>query len=86
MWSSKPPLQDEYGVVSMCVLSIELVWVEIHGKMGENPPFLGIFEDWYRYQTVWYRYHIGSGRLVPVLKGWYQYPMFYFGPVLDFLP
>ena len=70
----------------MCVLSIELVWVEIHGKMGEKPPFLGIFEVWYRYQTVWYRYHIGSGRLVPVPKGWYRYPMFYFGPVLVFWP
>ena len=49
----------------MCVLSIELVWVEIYGKMGEKPPFLGIFEVWYWYQTVWYRYHMCSGRLVP---------------------
>ena len=48
----------------MCVLSIELVWVEIYGKMGEKPPFLSIFEVWYRYQTVWYRYHMCSGRLV----------------------
>ena len=30
----------------MCVLSIELVWVKIYGKMGEKPPFLGIFEVW----------------------------------------
>ena len=58
------------GVVLMCVLSIELVWVEIYGKMEEKPPFLGIFEVWYRYQTVWYQYHIGSGLLVPVPKGW----------------
>ena len=50
----------------MSVLSIELVWVEIYGKMGEKPPFLGIFEVWYRYQTVWYRYHSGYGQLVPV--------------------
>ena len=50
----------------MCVLSIELVWVEIYGKMGEKPPFLGIFEVWYRYQTVWYQYHMCSGRLVLV--------------------
>ena len=35
----------------MCVLSIELIWVEIYGKMGEKPPFLGNFEGWYRYQT-----------------------------------
>ena len=63
--------------VLMCVLSIELVWVEI-------PPFLGIFEVWYQYQTVWYRYHICSGRLVPVLRSQYQYPMFYFGPALVF--
>ena len=68
----------------MCVLSIELVWVEIYGKMGEKPPFLGIFEGWYRYQIEWYRYHIGSGRLVPVPKGWYRYPMLYFGLVLVF--
>ena len=50
----------------MCVSSIELVWVEIYGKMGEKPPFMGIFEVWYRYQTVWYRYHMCLGRLVPV--------------------
>ena len=30
----------------MSVLSIELVWVEKYGKMGEKPPFLGIFEVW----------------------------------------
>ena len=48
----------------MSVLSIELVWVEIYGKMGEKPPFLGIPEVWYRYQTVWYRYRMDSG---PVL-------------------
>ena len=63
MWSSKPPLQDEYGVVLRCVLSIEYVWVEIYGQMRENPPFLGIFGgfgtgtilvlvDWYLYQKV----------------------------------
>ena len=23
----------------MCVLSVELVWVEIYGKMGVKPPF-----------------------------------------------
>ena len=63
----------------MCVLSIELVYVKIYGKMGEKPPFLGIFEGWYQYQTVWYWYHIDSGRLVPV-------PMFCFGPVLVFWP
>ena len=45
MLSSKPPLQDEYRVVLMCVLSIELVWMKIYGKMGENPLFLGIFEN-----------------------------------------
>ena len=62
----------------MCVLSIELVWVEIYGKMGEKPQFLDTFEVWYRYHTVWYRYHIGSGRLVLVPKGWYRYPMLWF--------
>ena len=41
----------------MCVLCIELIWVEIYGKMGEKSPFLGNFEGWYRYQTEWYRYH-----------------------------
>ena len=50
----------------MCVLSIEMVWVEKYEKMGEKPPYLGFPEVWYRYQTVWYRYHIDSGRLVPV--------------------
>ena len=70
----------------MCVLSIELVWVEIHGKMGEKPPFLGIFEGWYWYQTEWYRYHKCYGQLVPVPKSRYRYPMFYFGPALVFWP
>ena len=41
----------------MCVLSIELVLVEIYGKMGEKPPFLGIFE-------VWYPYHFGTGTIL----------------------
>ena len=68
----------------MCVLSIELVWVEIYGKIGEKPPFLGIFEVWYRYQIVWYRYHMCYGRLVPVSKNRYQYPMFCFGLALVF--
>ena len=58
----------------MCVLSIELVLVEIYGKMGENPPFMGIFEVWYRYQTVWYQYHMCFGRLVPVPKSRYCLP------------
>ena len=50
-------LQDGYRVVLMCILIIELVWVENYGKMGEKPQFLGIFKGWYRYQTEWYRYH-----------------------------
>ena len=41
----------------MCIVIIELIWVAKYGKMGEKPPFLGIFEGWYRYQTEWYRYH-----------------------------
>ena len=61
----------------MCVLSIELVWVEIYGKMGEKPLFLGFYE-------VWYRYHMCSDRLVPVPKSWYWYPMFCFEPALVF--
>ena len=58
----------------MCVLSIELILVEIYGKMEEKPPFLGIFEAWYWYQTVWYRYHMCSGQLVlvPVPKSRYR--------------
>ena len=28
----------------MCILIIELVWVEKYEKMGEQSPFLGIFE------------------------------------------
>ena len=55
----------------MYVLSIELVWVEIYGKMGEKPPFLVIFEVWYRYQIVWYRY-CGTGTTC-VLADWYWY-------------
>ena len=68
----------------MSVLSIELVWVKIYGKMGEKPQFMGFPKVWYRYQTVWYRYHIGFGRLVPVPKSRYRYPMLYFKPVLVF--
>ena len=41
----------------MCILIIELIWVEKYGKMGEKPPFLGNFEGWYRYQIERYRYH-----------------------------
>ena len=55
-------------------------------KMGEKPPFLGIFGGWYRYQIVWYLNHIDSGRLVPVANFRYRYPMFCFGPVLVFWP
>ena len=61
----------------MCILIIELIWVAKYGKMGEKPPFLEIFEGWYRYQTEWYRYHKCSVH-------WYRYPMFYFEPVLVF--
>ena len=70
----------------MCVLSIELVWVEIYGKMGEKPPFLDIFEVWYRNQKVWYRYHMCSDRLVAVPKSGYRYPMLYFRLALVFWP
>ena len=55
-------------------------------RVTQKPQFLGIFEVWYRYQTVWYRYHSGSGRLVPVPKSWYRHPMFCFGPALVFWP
>ena len=61
----------------MCILIIELVWVENYGKMGEKPPIMGIFEGWYRYQTEWYRYHKCS-------INWYRYPTLYFGLVLVF--
>ena len=70
----------------MCVLSIELVSVEIYGKMGEKPQFIGIFEGWYWYQTEWYRYHKCSGQLVSVPKRRYRYPMFCFGTMLIFWP
>ena len=70
----------------MCVLSIELVWVEIYGKMGEKPPFLGIFKGWYRYQIEWYQYHKCFGQLVPIPKNRYRYPMFCFEPALVFWP
>ena len=72
MRSSKPPLQDEYGVVLMCALSIEWIWVKIYGKREEKTQFLGIFEGWYRYQTEWYRYHKCSVN--------------YFGPVFVLWP
>ena len=61
----------------MCILIVELIWVEKYGKLGEKTPFLGNFEGWYRYQTEWYRYHKCSVHR-------YQYPMLYFGPVLVF--
>ena len=70
----------------MCVSSIELVWVEKYETMGEKPPFLGIFEGWYRYQIEWYRYHKCSGQLVPVQTFRYRYPMLCFGPVFVFWP
>ena len=63
----------------MCISSIELVWVEKYGKMGEKPPFLGILEGWYQY-------HKCPGQLVSVPTFRYRYPMFYFGSVLVFWP
>ena len=57
----------------------------IYGKMGE-PPFLGFPKVWYWHQTVWYRYHIDFGRLVPIPNFRYRYPMFCFGSVLVCLP
>ena len=53
----------------MSVLSNELVWVEKYGKKGEKPPFMGIFEGWYRYQIEWYRYH-------KCFVNWYRYRIF----------
>ena len=50
----------------MCVLSIELVWVEIYGKMGEKPQFLGIFEGWTGTKQS------GTGT-ISVLVNWYRY-------------
>ena len=41
----------------MCIMIIELIWVEKYGKMGEKTHFLGNFEGWYRYQIEWYWYH-----------------------------
>ena len=56
----------------MCILIIELIWVPKYGKMGEKPPFLEIFEGWYRYQIERYRYRKCS-------VNWYRYQLFYFG-------
>ena len=70
----------------MCVLSIELVWVEIYGKMGEKPPFLGISEGWYQFQIEWYWYYKCFGQLVPVPKSRYRYPIFCFVLPLVFWP
>ena len=50
----------------MSVLSTELVWVEIYGKMGEKPPFLGIS----RFGTG--TKQCGTGTIV-VLVDWYRY-------------
>ena len=76
-------------MVLRCVLSIELVLVEIYGQMGEKPPFLGILgvgTGTILILVNWYRYHIDSGQLVPVPKIRYRYPMLCFGPVLVFWP
>ena len=52
----------------MCILIIELIWVAKYGKIGEKPPFLGIFGGRYRYQTVWYRYQkVGTGTQCSIL-------------------
>ena len=40
--------------------------MEIYGKMGEKPPFLGIFEVWYGTKQC------GTGTIL-VLVDWYRY-------------
>ena len=72
-------LQDEYGVVLMCVLSIELVWVEIYGKREEKHNFLAFPRSGTGTKQC------GTSTIL-VLVNWYQYPMFCFGPVLVFWP
>ena len=49
----------------MCVLSIGLVWVEIYGKREEKHN-LRAFSRSGTGTKQWYRYHMGSSRLVPV--------------------
>ena len=56
----------------MCILIIELIWVEKYGKIGEKPPFLGNFEGWYRYHKC------------SVNRYRYRYPMLYFDQCLYF--
>ena len=67
----------------MCVLSIELIWVQIYGK-GKKNTNSGHSRGLILVQTVWYRYHKFSGQQVPVPKSRYRYPMFYFGLMLVF--
>ena len=49
-------------MVLMCVGSIELIWVEKYGKMGEKYTFSAFFGDLY-----WYS--LGSGRFWPTCTG-----------------
>ena len=52
-----------------CKISIELIWVAKHGKMGGKPPFLVIPEDLYWYRLDLYLYSLGSGRFWPTCTG-----------------
>ena len=45
MRSSKPQLQDEYGVVLMGILCIEWIWVELYGKREEKNTHSGKFSS-----------------------------------------
>ena len=55
--------QDEFGVVLMCIWSIELIWVSTYGKMEEKHTFWAKFEGLYLYKSELYRYSSGA---VPV--------------------
>ena len=70
----------------MCVLSIELIWVEIYGKREEKHNF------WAFPRSSIGTKQSGTGT-ISVLVNWYWYrkvgtgtPMFYFGPTLVFWP
>ena len=62
-------LQKRYGMVLMCVWSIEWNWVAKYGKMEQKHTFWAFSGDMYRYTLNMYWYMLGSGHFGPTCTG-----------------
>ena len=62
-------LSRKYGMVLMCVWSIELNWVAKYGKMEQKHNFLAFSGDMYKYTMNMYWYMLGSCHFGPTCTG-----------------